>query len=123
MSEYQKNLNYLTFLILNPYTQTLFFKLNILLCILTISFKDCFFYKILNEVLIQDLELLLIILYPESDNILEDSLLYPFLPLGIIFLLRLKSPNLKIFFNLLIKPIFLLLGLIIKEQKSNDHNS
>ena len=117
MSEYQKNLNYLTFLILNPYTQTLFFKLNILLCILTISFKDCFFYKILNEVLIQDLELLLIILYPESDNILEDSLLYPFLPLGIIFLLRLKSPNLKIFFNLLIKPIFLLFGINNKRTK------
>ena len=46
---------------------------------------------------IQDLGMFLIISYTESDlNILEDSLLHLFLPLGIIFLLRLNSQNLKI---------------------------
>ena len=34
--------------------------------------------------------------------------LYPFLPLGIMFLLKLNSLNLKIFLNLLLKPFLLI---------------
>ena len=61
--------------------------------------------KSLKKGWIQDLAMLLIILYPESDlNIFEDSLLYLFLPLEIIFLLIYQSPYLKIF----VKPILLI---------------
>ena len=55
--------------------------------------------------------MLMVILYPEPDlNFLEDSLLYLFLPHGLIFLLKLSSLNLKIFLNLLLKPIILLVN-------------
>ena len=58
------------------------------------------FYKTLNEGCIQDLGMLLIILYPESVlSILEDFLLYLFLPLGIISCVEIKQSESKNIFK------------------------